>query len=499
MNTLEFLSTFLKSPIIAHRDKSLLCLFENSKYDQKTIEQLGLNLSSNNFDIVLNSLRIIYSISLLSNPKLQVVAEKVASLGLKTNHFAIASLCRDILNEIGGKTLSKAKLITRKTTPEIAEPTDGEMFFDNCDYSLEYSLGAKDHKYELSHICRTFQYDCKKAAEQVFAYMRMLGYRKNTQYWKERPSRWQHDFEGNRYETRLNYFARHAIQMFLMWCVKNLSTTENGWRELLTDQRKWDASMPKLNIQERPRFLRFTDLETNTEKWIRSRIKNSDAYELFDPKAQWFPLYESSDFKYQDKAFDRYAATCFLKPPVANLSKKIEFSPPHYSCRGCYINELPALASQSGRLYLDDVNSRADELKNKLLPTYGIVTEDFDDYVKLFPALEIVKYFRLHQKRNSLDYYKSKELVVRCINWHDGYYRNVGRQGEDKFELAGRGHLLMIKTSYLKRYLEKKGLKLIVVGRISKHKVDKWSREYNFNDKKSSKYKWLSLEIIKLD
>lgn len=499
MNTLEFISTYLKSPIIAHRKQSLLCLFENSKYDPRTIDQLRLNLSSDNLDIVLNSLRIIHSISLSGSPKLQKVTEKVAKLGMQTNHFTIASLCRDILDEIGGKAESKAKSVTNKITPDITEPTEGEMFFDNCDYSLEYSLGAKDYKYELSHICRAFKYDCKKAAKQVFANMRMIGYRKKVQYWKERPSRWQHDFEGNRYETRLNYFARHAIQMFLMWCVQNLSTTENDWLELLTSQRKWDASLPKLNIQERPHFLRFADLAINTEKWIKSRIKNSDAYELFDPKAKWFPLYESTDFKYEDKAFDRYAATCFLKPPIANLSKRIEFSPPHYSCRGCYINELPSLASQKGRLYLDDSNSRADELKNKLLPTYGVVTEDFDDYVKLFPALEIVEYFRLQQKRNSLDYYKGKELVVRCINWHDGYYRNVGRQGEDKLELAGHGHLLMIKTSYLKKYLEKKGLKLIVVGRISKHKVDKWSREYNFNDKKSSKNKWLSYEIIRFN
>lgn len=497
MNTLEFLTTYLNSPIIAHRNKSLLCLFENAKTDRKAIGQLGLNLSSDNFDIVLNSLRVLYAISLVDSGKLKTVTKKVAKLGLKTNHFTIAILCRDILNEIGGQTISKANLITEKITPEITAPTDTEMFFDNCDYSLEYSLGAKDYKYELSHICRTFQYDCKKAAKQVFVYMKMLGYRKNTQYWKERPSRWQHDFEGNRYETRLNYFARHAIQMFLMWCVDNLTTTEKDWLELLTDERKWDASMPQLMIQNKPSFLHFTDIKTETDTWIKQRINKQKAYELFDPKRKWIPLYESTNFKYEDKSFDRHVTTCFVLPPVSNLSKKIEFSPPNYSCRGCYINELPAKAMQNEKLYLDDSSSRHDELKDKLLPSYGIVSEDFDDYVKLFPVPEIIEYFKLTQQKNSLNYYKGKELVIYCINWKDGYYRNVGRQGEDRFELANYGHLLMIKTKYIKKYLEDNNLKLLTMGHIWKRKVDKWSHEGDYNNKKTSKYKWLSLEIIK--
>ncbi len=499
MNTLEFISTYLKSPIIAYRNKSLLCLFENSKCDQRTINQLGLNLDSDNLDIVLNSLRIIYSISLLGNPKLQTINGKIAKLGLQTNHFTIACLCRDILDEIGNKAAPKVKSITKKITPEIIETADEEMFFDNCDYSLEYSLGAKDYKYELSHICRTFRYDCKKAAKQVFANMRILGYRKKVQYWKERPSRWQYDFEGNRYETRLNYFARHAIQMFLMWCVKNLSTTESDWLELLTSQRKWDASLPKLNTQERPNFLRFTELEINTEKWIKSRIKNSDAYELFDPNAKWFPLYESTDFKYEDKAYNRHITTCFIKPPTFKISKKLEFSTPNYSCRNCYINELPIKARQDGRLYLDDSGNRHDELKDKLFPSYGIVSEDFDDCVKLFPAPEIIEHFKLSQRKNTLSYYKGSELVAYCVNWQDGYYRNVGRQGEDKFELANYGHLLMVKTKYIKKYLADKNLRLLVMGNVWKRKVDKWSHEGDYSNKKTSKHKWLSFEVIRFN
>jgi hypothetical protein len=500
MSVLEFITQYLSSPIVAHRDKALMCLFEEVKSNKKVIKQLGVNISSDNLDIVLNSLRILQAISLENENQLKSISIKIAQVGKKTDHFAIAFLCSDILVNIQGeKEIRLAVPVSDRIKPNITADNDTEMFFDNCDHFLEYSLGAKEYRYQLSNICRAFRYDCKKATKQVFTYMRVLGYRKNIQYWKEKPSRWRNDFEGNRYETRLQYYARHSIYMFLMWCVEHLTTTDVAWSELLMSERKWDASIPKLNVVERPSFLRFTDLETNTEQWVKRRIKKSDAYELFNPKAVWFPLYESTDFKHEDKSFDRYVATSFIQPPISNISKKIEFFPPHYSCRGCYVNELPTQAAQDGRLYLDDTNSRADELKNKLLPTYGIVTEDFDDYVKLFPTLEIMEHFKLHQKKNSLDYYKGKELVVRCINWRDGYYRNVGRQGEDRFELANHGHLLLIKTKYLKRYLKEKNLKVIVVGRIWKHKVDKWSREYNFNDKKSSKNKWLSFEAIGFD
>lgn len=497
MNTHEFLTMYLNSPIIAHRNKSLMCLFKNAKTDIKVIGRLGLNLSSDNFDIVLNSLRVLYAVSFVDSGKLKSISEEVAKLGLKTNHFAIASLCKDILNEIGGRAISKVKSITKKITPEIKVSADTEMFFDNCDHSLEYSLGDRDYKYELSNICKAFRYDCKKATKQVFVYMRMLGYKKSIQYWKDRPSRWQYDFEGNRYETRLNYFARNAIQMFLMWCVDNLITTEKDWLELLTDERKWDASIPQLMVRDRPSFLHFTDIGTETDTWIKQKINKQKAYELFDPKRGWIPLFESTNFKHEDKSFDRRVTTCFIRPPASNLSKKLEFSPPNYSCRECYINELPAEAIQSGKIYLDDSSSRHDELKDKLLPSYGIVSEDFDDFVKLFPAPEIIEYFKLTQQKNSLNYYKGKELVIYCVNWKDGYYRNVGRQGEDRFEPASYGHLLMVKTKYIKKYLEDNNLRLLAMGDIWKRKIDKWSHEGDYSNKKTSKHKRLSFEIIK--
>lgn len=496
MNTLEFLTKYLSSPIVAHRNKSLLCLFEEGSSNKAIVKQLGLNLGSSNFDIVLNSLKIVLAISYKDHNKVKMLSDKIVKLGLKTNHFFTALLCRDILREIDDQ-ISEISRITKRITPKLNSSENADYFIDNCDHFLEYSLGDRNYKYELSRICRTFRYDCKRATKQVFAYMRAFGYRKGTQYWKERPSRWQHDFDGNRYETRLNYFSRHGIQMFLMWCVNNLSARDDDWSEFLMDERNWDASMPELLVKEKPLFLNFTELKIETDTWIKQKIKKRSTYELFDPNKEWFPLFENSNFKHEDKSFDRRVTTCFIKPPVSNISKKLEFSTPNYSCRSCYVNELPIKAKQNGRLYLDDSGNRHDALKDKLFPSYGIVSEDFDDYVKLFPAPEIIEHFKLTQRKDTLNYYKGQELVVYCLNWHDGYYRNVGRQGEDRFELANYGNLLMIKTKYLKKYLKDKNLKLLVLGSIWKRKVDKWSHEGDYDNKKTSKHKWLSFEIIK--
>ena len=100
MNTIEFFTQYLNSPIVAHRNKSLLRLFEEANLDQKTIRHLGINLASGNLDIILNSLYILQAISLEDSNKLKFIREKIEQLGQKTNHFIIASLCRDILINI---------------------------------------------------------------------------------------------------------------------------------------------------------------------------------------------------------------------------------------------------------------------------------------------------------------------------------------------------------------------------------------------------------------
>jgi len=498
MNTFEFLSQYLASPIVAHRNRATLCLFQETMSNPQAINQFALNLQSRNFDVVLNSLKVLQAVGLRDPRKVASLSKKIINLGKETDHFGIANLCKDILANL--ESVNSAKhwtgLISKKLTPKILKSEDSEMFFDNCDHFLEYSLGGKDYKYELSHICTAFRYDCKKASKQVFRYMKTLGYKKGTQYWKERPSRWRHDFEGDRYETKLQYYAKHAIKIFLMWCIKNLPITIGAWEEVLIYERKWDPSLSHLLVEEKPSFIRFTDLQMDTNAWLKKRIKKADAYELFYPKVEWIPLYENTNFRSEDKSFDRYVTTCFIRTPIGKLSRKIKLAPIYYSCRGCYISELPIKAKKKGWLTLDNY-SGYDLLKGRLAPSYGIVSEDFDDYVKLFPAPEIIEYFKLTQKKNSLEYSKNGELVIRCINWRSGYHRDISSQGEDRFELANYGHLLMIKAKYLKKYLKDNDLKLIAVGNIWKRKVDKWSQEYDYKSK-NSRHKWLSFEIIKL-
>ncbi|MFZ1321417.1 MAG: hypothetical protein WAT71_07660 [Ignavibacteria bacterium] len=495
MKTIQFLTKYLSSPIMAHRDLALLSLFNEAKSNPQVIKQLGLNLTSVNFDVVLNSLRILQALSFRNSRKVKPLLKKIAILMNNATHFGIINLCINILGNLE-KVKATEELILKKVTPKINGTKSTEWFSDNCEHSLEYILGGKKYKYELSHICRAFRYDCKKASKQVFKIMKILGYKKGMKYWKERPQRWRNDFEGNYYETRIQYFARHAIQIFLLWCINNLSISREMWEDLRNYERNWDASIPSLLVQEKPDLIKFTDFNVQTDVWLKSRIKKEDAYELLLPNCEWIPLYENTKLRYDDKSFDRYVTTCFIRMPLKGLSKKIEFSPVHYTCSNCYINELPIEAKKAG-LLSNDSHVGNDFLENKLIPSYGIVSKNFDNYVKVFPAPEIVEYFKLKQKKNSLEYYKGNELIINCINWKSGYYRNIGNRAEEKFELANHGQLLMIKTKYLKKYLKENDIELIAVGSIWKRKNDNWGGGYERMEK-YSKYKWFPFEIVKL-
>lgn len=501
MSTFEFISQYLGSPIVAHRNRALICLLQEAMSNPEVVNQIGLNLQSKNLDIVTASLKVLLALGLRDPIRVKPLSKKIINLGRRTNHFEIASLCKDILINLKSIIPSledSANLLSKRLTPKLKQFDDSEgMFYANCDYFIEYALGSQDYKYELSHICGVFRYDCKKAFKQVTRYMKNLGYRKGVKYWKERPYRWKHDFYGNRYETRLQYYARHGIQVFLMWCVKNLPTSIKAWDELLIYERKWDASIPDLSIEERPKCLRFSDLQINVEPWLKKRIKKADAYELLNSKAEWMPLYENTNFRDEDKSFKRYVTTCFIRIPIGKLSRKNEIFPIHYSCRNCYVNELPIEAKKKGWLTLDN-SSLYDLPEDKLTPSYGTVSEDFGDYVKLFPAPELVEYFKLIQKKNALEYYKGREPVIRCINWRSGYRREVSSYGEDRFELANYGHLLIIKSKYLKKYLRENNLRLLAVGDIWKMKVKKWGREEYDSYNKNTRRKRVSFEIIKI-
>ncbi len=493
MNTLEFLSQYLGSPIVAHRQRAIISLVKQSITNPKVILQLRQNLKSSNLDIVQNSLRVLLAIGYRKAELLYLVYNQLFNLGLRTNHFAILSLCNELLVLIDRKHEDLSQ-ISKRLKPNLIVLKSNEYFFDNCNHSLEYLLGSKDYGYELAHICRAFRYDCKKAEKQVIKYMKELGYKKGSRYWKERPDWWGYDFEGKRYETSLQYFSRHSIQMFLLWCLKNLPIAKEDFEELLNYERNWDPAIPQLQVKEQPQMIKFPDMELEPNSWLKKKIVKSDAYNLiYNTNVVWFPLYESTNLKVEKKSFHKYITTCFIRTPIGKISRKNTTPTVNYNCHNCYINELPDIAEKEGLLAIQ--NDSMGSLTNKLIPSYGHTEDDFDSYSKLFPSPEIVRFFNLKQKKNTLEYYNGKEIVVQYINWQSGYHRNVGTGREDRYELSNYGKLLLIKTKYLRKYIQENKLKLFAKGSITKQLVDDYKSGFNSKD---YKYKWLPFEIIKL-
>lgn len=495
MTTLELLSKYLGSPIIADRNRALECLIKEAMKNENAIRQLELNLKSNNFDIVWFSLKLLKAISLRDTNKIKTIKNPLLHLGENTQHFGIAKLCKDILENLNNIDYSNKKSFN-KLIPKFVDLTDNSYFFVNCDHSLKYLFGSEEYSSELSRICRAFRYDGKKATKQLFTFMKSIGYKKGKLYWKEVPSHWRNYYGRERYEIRVSYFARHGLQMLLQWCVKNLVITREAWEELLVCERDFDPSIPTLLFDEKPCLIKFDDLNMKLVAWLNKKITTKETYKLLDPKAKWIPLYESTYFKSEDKSYDRNVTTCFIKKPIGKLKQKEEMSSVNYECRRCYINEVPIKAESNNWLFerSDNTDSNID---SKLIPSYGIVTESFNDFVILFPTPEIVERFKLKQKKNTLEYYKGKELVIYCINWRSGYKRNIGRSGEDRFELVNYGQLLMIKTKFLKKYLEEKNFKLLAVGNIWKWKLENSGKDYGNRDD-NSKYDWLPVKIIKM-
>ena len=491
METYELISKYLSSPIVSHRRKALKLFVQDGLLVKAALDQLGRNLDSKNFDVVIESLKAIQALSLRDAHKVSALSVKVFNLGKRSKHFEIISLCRKVLSELDNGQES-SDLLASKLQPKFRaiEPTD--TFYAACDYSIEYKLGNKDYKYELSNICEAFRYECGPALEQVQLFMKKLGYKEGAQYWKEVPSRWRNDFDGHHYQTSLQYYSKHALDLFVFWCIQNLASSDSEWKHFLSDRKSWDPAYPELLTKEKPDSLVFRDMNESTDSWFRKRIKKEEGYEQLDFSKEWVALYENTNFRSEGKNFDRYMATCFMDKSVKKLSKKIELAVVRYACRNAPINSLPIEINKTGHLWVEEY-SHYEFLKDKFFPTYGVVNEDSTDYAVIFPAPEIVGHFDLQQKKNTLEYYKDDELVIYCLNWHGGYRTQSSSHGEDRFELANYGQTLMIKTEYLKRYMADKKLKLIARSNVTKRKVKDWGSEY---DPKGSKYKWLPLEIF---
>lgn len=497
MKTLEFLSKYLGSPIVSHRQRSALLLFKEARSNPLAVKQLGVNLHSKDYNVILYSLRILLAIVAHDPRIIQSIAPEIIKVAKKTDHYGIARLCLEILIAIGAidSTFEPfIKSLDRKITPVIKEPNDPDPFSAHCDYFIEYALGSQDLKYELNQICDAFRYECSKAFKKVSKTMRVLGYRKAKSSRESNPPRWRHDFYGTHYQTKLFYYSRHSIQIILMWCVHNLPISSGAWDELLIYERKWDPSVPELLIEEQPAIVGFLDLVTGVDDWMKKKVKKEEVYKLIDSSAEWVPLYERTHFKDEEKSYERFVTTGFIKSPIGKLPKKTEISIPYYQASNSFINELPILAKKKGLLNLYNYN-RDDLLDGKLFPAYGVGSGEYDKYVRLFPAPEIIENLKLVQKKNTLEYYKRNELVIRAINWCGGYDRDVDNRGEDRYEVINYGHILLIKTKYLKKYLKDNKYKLIAVGEVSKRKVKRWSE--NSYESKNFRHKIANLEIMK--
>lgn len=498
MKTLKFITEYLASPVVAYRKRARSVFFTQAMSSPGATQQLVKNLESENYDVVLNSLRILHAVAEHDPEKLRRSGQAIATLGKRTNHFAIAHLSKEIISILLASDASLEKsnrAIEVRLTPEFKQEQEEGYFSANCDHSLEYAFGSQDFKYELNHICDAFRHDCKKAAEAVFANMYSLGYRKDKIYRETRPARWRNDFYGHHYETELFYYSRHSIQIFLMWCVGNLPISQEVWKELVKYERKWDPSIPEaFLIESQPSFIGSLDLSMAVDEWMKKTLKKDDVYKLINMESEWVPLYESTHFKNEEKSFSRHVATCCIKLPINGFSTKTELGIPYYRIENSFINELPIGAKKQGALSLEKY-PRDDKVDDKLIPNYGVGSEEYDGFVRLFPAPEIIEALGLNQKKNTLEYYKGKELVIRSINWRGGYQRNIGERGQDRYEQQNYGEVLLIKSKYLRKYLKANKLKLLALGDIWKRREKKYGGGYDFKIK-DSKHKKAYLGIF---
>ncbi len=498
MKTFEFLSKYFGSPVVSHRQRSTLLLFKEALSNPLAVKQLGDNLQSKDYDIILHSLRVLFAISVHDPNIIKSISLTILKVAKNTDHYGVALLGLDTLVNVATiepRLGSSIKSLGIELMPIIQEPTNQEPFYSSCDHSIEYLLGNQDLKYELNHICDAFRYECSEAFEKVSKTMRALGYRKGKSSRESNPSRWRNDFYGTHYQTKLFYYSRHSIQIFMMWCVKNLPISSEAWDELLIYERKWDPSVPELLIKEQPSIVGSLDLVTGVDDWLKKKVKKEEVYKLINSNDEWVPLYEQTHFKDEEKSFQRFVTTAFVKSPVSKLPRRTEIYIPHYQVRNGFINELPMIAKEKGLLTLDSNRGRGDLFDGKLFPAYGVASDEYDEYVKLFPAPEIIEDLKLVQKKNTLEYYKGKEMVIQVINWRSGYDRDVDNRGEDRYEVINYGHILLMKTKYLKKYLKDNKYKLIAAGDLSKRKVKTYSD--NSYNPKNSRYKRASWELMK--
>jgi len=500
MKSLTFISKYLGVAPFDWRNNARKALYNSAFSNDETIEQLKENLCSDNLDIVENSFKVLFSLSHKAPKRIAGLKNDIFKAARRCSHFKIAYFAKGILENLISIDDSAKRELTQATkliTPLnfIANRNEENYRYYNCEHEAEYILGDADYKYKLGNICNAFEYDCKKALKKVLQNMRKLGYRKGKRYWKEVPSKWRRGYYGEKsYKTKLHYYSYHSIQMFLMWCIKNLPIRKRAWDEFLREQKDFEPFFVDEQITDRPSFAEFKNVKLDVDTWLKQKIKRGDVYRSVKLSQPWVVLFESTHIRYEDKVFHREISTCFAKGSLKKVKKKREVFPPYFTCSNFNIDEVPTIANEIGGLSVCGHN--AEEVEGKLSPTHGSISDtNFDSsFNPLFPTPELVKDLKLKQRRGTLEYYRGRELVVKCINWQNGYIANVGYSGEDKFELADYGSVLIIKTKYLKAFLKAHKVRLLSTGEIEKRKIDKYGKSWDYK-KENTRCRRFAFEI----
>lgn len=504
MDTLTFISKFLSTPVVKWRDSAYTALYNSALVDDNAIEQLKKNLYSDNLDVVENSLKVLFSLSQKVPSRILNLKMDICKTAKRCKHFKITYYSKNILEDLATLDISVNKefsTVTNLINPKSFIPNRRKEDYYcsySCEYDVKYTLGDENYKYRLNDVCNTFEYDCKKALRKVLQIMRGMGYKKGFQYWKDIPSRWRRGYHDEKsYKTKLHYYSYHSIQMFLIWCINNISVTKESWDYFLDKQGDFDPSFVAQKISDRPEFIKFIGANVDVKAWLKQKIKREDVFGAVKLSNPWVVLYENTYIRYEDKVFDRDISTCFSSVSLSNVKKKKEVFAPYYDCRNTRIDEVPTIASQKNKLSVYGNNLRG--VEGKLFPSYGIISETTLEttFNPIFPAPELVDFLKLKQRKGALEYYKGRELVVQCINWENGYIANSDRSGEDKFQTADYGSVLIIKSKYLKDFLKARKLRLLSTGEITKRKIDKYSTGWDYKPE-NTKHKRFIFEASKL-
>jgi hypothetical protein len=502
MKAINFVNNMLKSSPIVWRSTGKKILCKEALINKDAVAELFTNLNSKDLDIVENTMKVLFSVAHNDPEKIIHLKADIVATAKRCQHFKICFFSKKIIESMLQLNPSVTTEITEIETmikpKKIITGNSSQPYYSrDCRHDAEYILGGVDYRYQLNDVCHAFNYDCSKALKKVLRTMKKLGYEKNKLYWKDVPRRWSKGYSRNEvYKTRLHYSSYHSIQLFVMWCLENLPIKREAWDEYLIEQEGYEPIFTDDLIEDRPEFIKL-DTKIETNKWLKQKIKRNEVYQSSNLDKDWTILYEDTRIRFEDKLFERDIASCFSKSSLNKVKNKADVFAPYYDCRNVNIDKVPEQAFFSGKLYISGGN--LPEIESELVPSYGKISEkEYEgNYSPIFPCPELITALGLKQKKGTLNFYKDNELVIKNINWRNGFFFSVGHGGEDRFNQTNNGCILIIKTKHLKKYIKTNKLRLLSTGEISKSKIDKYGDSYEYKPE-NIKRKRFTFNITKL-